>query len=120
MQIHSTNLIIGAIVMKSTFVLPIILLATSNIGIAGGLSIDNVREHMDADHWVVTQGSPAEIVVKGPLDKFNAVIPQQKESVVNPNKFKHSNDKLTSIVREKNRLLAGDPNFLRKVIRRIA
>ena len=106
--------------MKSTFVLPIVFLATSNIGIAGGLSIDNVREHMGTNDWVVTQGSSSEIVVKGPLDKFNVVIPQQNESVVDPNKFKHSNDKLTSTVREENRLLAGDPNFLRKVIRRIA
>ncbi len=106
--------------MKSTFVLPIIFLATSNIGMAGGLSIDNVREHMNADEWVITKGSPSEIVVKGPLDKFNAVIPQQNKSVVNPNKFKHSNDKLTFITRDENRLLAGNPNFIRKVVRRIA
>jgi catechol-2,3-dioxygenase len=106
--------------MKSTFVLPVVLLATSNIGIAGGLSIDNVHEHMGANEWVVTQGSPSEIVVKGPLDKFNVVIPQQNESAVDQNKFKHSNDKLSSIIKEEKRLLAGDPNFLRKVIHKIA
>ena len=106
--------------MKFTHVLPIVFLVTSNVGIAGGLSIDNVHEHMNADAWVVTKSSPVEVVAKGPLDNFDVVVPEQEENIIDRNQFKHSNDKLSFFTNDENELLAGDPKFIRKVIHRIA
>lgn len=105
--------------MKFTHVLPVAFLVTSSIGIAGGLSIDNVREHMNADAWATTKSAPVEIDTKGPLDKFKVVIPQQEEKVTDRNQFRHSNDKLSVITNDEEGLLAGDPGFIRKVIHRI-
>jgi hypothetical protein len=106
--------------MKFTLVLPVVFLVTSNIGMAGGLSIDNVNEHMNADSWVETNSTPVEIVVKGPLDKFDVVIPQQEEEIIDRNKFRQSNDKLSFFIIDENEAIAGDPNFIQKLIRRIA
>lgn len=79
--------------MKIKALLTAVLLATSNLAWAqGGLTIDNVRQHMNAQNWADTQtGSPA-IVVQGPIDQFEAYSNNRRQYTVETSQLKHSYD----------------------------
>ena len=63
--------------MKAKALLTAVLLAATNFAWAqGGLGIDNVGQHMDADNWSDTQASRGEIVVQGSIDNFDVKAPR--------------------------------------------
>ena len=79
--------------MKAKALITAVLLAATNFAWAnGGLSIDNVEQHMNADNWADTQTERQVIVVQGPIDKFDVEIPKQDSYFVDTNKLKHSYD----------------------------
>lgn len=79
--------------MKTKVLTTAVLLATTNFAWAnGGLTIDNVEEHMDANNWVSTQTERQEIVVQGPIDKFDVTLPNRDREIADTNKLKQSND----------------------------
>ena len=79
--------------MKAKALITAVLLAATNFAWAnGGLSIDNVEQHMNADNWADTQTERQEIVVQGPIDKFDVEIPKQDSYFVDTNKLKQNYD----------------------------
>ena len=77
--------------MKAKVLTTALLLAASNFALAnGGLSIDNVEEHMNADVWVNTVTDRAEIVVQGSIDKFETTDQVSNRDLVDTNKFKQA------------------------------
>lgn len=79
--------------MKAKALLTAILLASTNIALAnGGLSIDNVEQHMGANDYVSTQNSSPQISVQGPIDQFKADSSDRDRSLVDTNGLKQSYD----------------------------
>ncbi len=79
--------------MKTKTLLTAALLAASNFALAqGGLTIDNVEAHMNANNWVATQTERQEIVVQVPIDKYDVTLPNRNREIVDTNKLKQSND----------------------------
>lgn len=79
--------------MKAKALLTAVLLAATNFAWAqGGLTIDNVEQHMDADNWVATDTARSEIVAQGPIDQFEVVAPSRDDYLVDTNQFKQSYD----------------------------
>lgn len=77
--------------MKAKGLLTAVLLTVSNFAWAnGGLSIDNVEQHMNANNWINTQANRPEITAQGPLDQFQVVMPERKRSLVDTNKLKQA------------------------------
>ena len=60
--------------MKTKATLTAILLSAANMAWAsGGVNIDNVEQHMNANSWIKTQAEQTEITVQAPVDKFRSV-----------------------------------------------
>jgi len=79
--------------MKTKVLITAILLAATNFASAqGGLSIDNVEQHMDANNWIATDTARTKIVAQGPIDQFEVVTPDRNRTLVDTNQFKQSND----------------------------
>lgn len=77
--------------MKAKLLITALLLAASNFALAqGGLSIENVEQHMNASTWVSTNTDRAQIVVQGPIDKFEAADQAVNRDLVDTNKFKQA------------------------------
>jgi len=49
-----------------------VLVVASTASANGGLSIDTVEQHANADQWQQTNSVTVEIVTQAPVDKFNA------------------------------------------------
>ena len=72
--------------MKSNALLTTILLTTTNFAWAnGGLSVDNVEQHMNAEKWVTTETAARKIITQGPTDQFDVISPKHDRTVVNTN-----------------------------------
>ncbi len=82
----------------------LVLFVASGYAMAGGLSIDNVQKHMNANDWVNTQVEQSTINVQGPTEKFESYT--QDDAMVDTNKFRHSYEGNDDV-------LAGRPNFIR-------
>lgn len=79
--------------MKAKALLTAVLLAATNFAWAnGGLSIDTVEQHMDANNWVATDTARSDIVVQGPIDQFDVAIPGRDDYLVDTNQFRQSYD----------------------------
>ena len=79
--------------MKAKALLTAVLLAATNFAWAqGGLSLDNVEQHMNANNWANTQAATPKIVVQGPIDQFDVVTPDRGRALVDTNKLKQSYD----------------------------
>ena len=78
--------------MKVKALLTAVLLAATNFAWAqGGLTIDNVEQHMDANNWVATDTARSEIVAQGPIDQFR-VAPIRDDYLVDTDQFRQSYD----------------------------
>lgn len=78
--------------MKARILTTAALLAATNFAAAnGGLGIDNVDQHMDANDWVATQATQQEINVQGPLDRFQNYATEEV-TVVDVNQLKQNYD----------------------------
>ena len=80
------------------------LLVISGTTFAGGLGIENVQQHMNANDWVSTQADQQRIISQGSIEKFESYT--QDETMVDTNKLRHS-------YQGKDDVLAGRPNFIR-------
>ena len=79
--------------MKAKGLVTVVLLAVTNFAWAqGGLSIDNVEQHMNANNWIDTQTNRSEFAVQGSLDKFQVELPESKRTIAYTNKLKQSYD----------------------------
>lgn len=76
--------------IKSITVLTIFF-ATSAASANGGLSIDDVNEHMNAQNWVQTNSAPSAISTQAPVDAFTQY-QSENQPLVNTDSFKHSYD----------------------------
>ena len=78
--------------MKGKALLTAILLAASNFAWAtagGGLDIDQVREHTDANNGAQTQTERDYIMTQGSIDKFDVEAPK---TLVDTDQFKNTNN----------------------------
>ena len=79
--------------MKAKGIVTAVLLsATSFAWAQGGLGIDNVEQHMNAENWINTQSSQSEFAVQGSLDKFQVELPDSKRTIADTNKLKQGYD----------------------------
>jgi len=79
--------------MKSKALLTAVLLAATNFAWAnGGISIDNVEQHMNTENWVATDTAPQKIIAQGPIDQFDVVTPDRDRTLVDTNNLKQSYD----------------------------
>lgn len=79
--------------MKTKALLTAVLLAVSNFAWAqGGLSIDNVEQHMNANNWIDVQTERPEIVVQGPIDQFDVSVSDRNSDFVDTNRLKQAYD----------------------------
>lgn len=79
--------------MKLKALLTAVLFAMTNFAWAnGGLTIDDVNQHMNADNWVVTQTDQQTIVVQGPIDKFDVEVPDRDRNIVDTDKLQQAYD----------------------------
>ena len=68
--------------MKTKATITAILLSAANMAWAsGGVNIDNVEQHMNANNWVKTQAERSEITVQAPVDKFRSVMSKNRPSI---------------------------------------
>ena len=105
--------------MKAKILTAVMLLVSSNFTFAqgGGLGIGNVQQHMDVDQWIQTIGAYQQVMPQGPIDKFET--DSQSETMVNTNQYKHSYDGQANNSVIKEDLLAGRPNFIRYLRRKV-
>ena len=60
--------------MTSKTILTAVLLTITNLASAnGGLSVDNVEQHMNAEKWITTETTSQEIITQDPIDQFNVI-----------------------------------------------
>ena len=79
--------------MKVKALLTAVLLAATNFAWAnGGMSVDNVEQHMNADDWVATSTAPQKIIAQGATDQFDVVTPDRDRTLVDTNNLKQSYD----------------------------
>ena len=79
--------------MKSNALLTTILLTTTNFAWAnGGLSVDNVEQHMNAEKWVTTETAARKIITQGPTDQFDVISPNHDRTVVNTSHLRQAYD----------------------------
>ncbi len=79
--------------MKVKALLTAVLLTAANFAWAnGGMSLDNVEQHMNADDWVATSTGPQKIIAQGPTDQFDVVTPDRGRTLVDTNNLKQSYD----------------------------
>ena len=76
--------------IKSISVLTILFAATS-ASANGGLTIDNVNEHMNAQNWVQTSSVPSAIITQAPVDAFTQY-QSENQTLVNTDSLKQSHD----------------------------
>lgn len=67
------------------------LIAASTASANGGLSIDTVEQHGNADQWQQTNSVAIEIVTQAPVDKFNAY-KSNTRSVVDTDALRHNHN----------------------------
>jgi len=90
---NNTVNLIGELFMKAKGLLTAVLLVATNFAWAqGGLSIDNVAQHMNSNNWINAQTEGPEVVAQGRTDKFNVEIPTRKRELADTNKLKQSYD----------------------------
>ncbi len=78
--------------MKAQLTATAVLIAVSNFAAAnGGLAIDSVEQHMNANDWVATQADQPNIAVQGPLDRFQDYV-DREITVVDVNRLKQNYD----------------------------
>ena len=77
--------------MKAKALVTIALFAASGYAAAGGLGIDNVDQHMNADNWVDTQANRATVNVQGPIDQFENYV-AERALIVDVNRLKQNYD----------------------------
>ena len=78
--------------MKAKVLATTALLAAANFASAnGGLAIDTVKQHMNADNWADTQATRQEIIVQAPLDRFQNYTADEI-AVVDVNQLKQDYD----------------------------
>lgn len=65
---------------------------TSTTWASGGLSIDSVEKHMNANSWAATESEPQNIVVQAPVDRFDVKLETHQEYFVDTNQLKHNYD----------------------------
>ena len=79
--------------MKEIALITAVLLATTNfVWASGGLSIDKVEQHMNAQNWKTTNTERQKILVQGLTDKFEVELPNQGTFYVDTDQFKHNYD----------------------------
>lgn len=79
--------------MKTNLIVTLLVLSFANIAWAqGGLSIENVQEHMNAEYWTDTQAAAPEVTAKGNIDKFIVDVPQTELSDEETDKLMQSYD----------------------------
>ena len=79
--------------MKTNLIVTLLALSFANVAWAqGGLSIENVQEHMNAEYWTDTQSVQPEITAKGNIEKFIVDAPQAELSENKTDKFMQSYD----------------------------
>ena len=79
--------------MKAQGLVTLVLLTATNFAMAnGGLDINNVEQHMNAQNWIDTQTSQVEISTQGPIDQFDAYERSGDRNLVDTNKLKHNFD----------------------------
>ena len=77
--------------MKAKALITATLLAFTNFAWAqGGLGIDNAEQHMGANENLSANNSRPEIIVQGPTDKFDVVVPARNRALVDTNTLKQS------------------------------
>lgn len=105
--------------MKAKILTAVMLLVSSNLTFAqgGGLGIGNVQQHMNIDQWIQTITSYQQVIPQGPIDKYET--DSQPERMVDTNQYKHSYDGQANNSVIKGDLLAGRPNFIRYLRRRV-
>ena len=68
--------------MNTKVIVTAILFSATNMAWAsGGISIDNVEQHMNANNWIMTQAQRSEISIQGQTDKVVVAAPSLSESV---------------------------------------
>ena len=77
--------------MNVKALLAAVLLAATNFAWAGagGLSIDNIEQHMNASNWAQTQTERDYNFTEKPINKFAVDAPR---ALVETDKFKNSNN----------------------------
>ena len=79
--------------MKAKALLTAVLLAAANsVWANGGLTIDNVEQHMDAQNWIATDAANQEIIAQGSVDKFDVASNDGDRTVVDTNQLRQSYD----------------------------
>ena len=68
--------------MKQTIVTTILLSAVNFAWASGGISIDNVEKHTNANNWIMTPAERVEIMTQGQTIKTNTVISINEKSFV--------------------------------------
>jgi len=77
--------------MKTKALAIAILLAATNFAWAqGGLGIDNVEQHTNANQSIDTNSDRPNIEAQGPIDKFDVVLPARDKNLVDTNQLKQS------------------------------
>ena len=67
------------------------LLVSSAASANGGLSIDNIEQHVDVSAWAQTQVERAEITVQAPVDAFTRYM-SAEDSVADTERLQQSYD----------------------------
>ena len=68
--------------MNAKVIITAILFSATNMAWAsGGISVDNVKQHMSANNWTMTQEQRSEISVQGQTDKVVVAASSLSESI---------------------------------------
>ena len=77
--------------MKAKGLLTAVLLVATNFAWAqGGLSVDNVEQHMNANNWANTQTEGPKVAGQGSTDKFDVELPSRERDLADTNKLMHA------------------------------
>lgn len=102
--------------MKAKGLLTAVLLVASNFAWAqGGLSVDNVEQHMSTDDWIDTKTTRPDIATQGPIDKFNV---EAQSLTIDTRSFMHSYDGYSELRIVRDDLISRKPNIIRKLRRK--
>lgn len=68
--------------MNTKVIITAILFSATNMAWAsGGISIDNVEQHMNTNNWIMTQAQRSEISIQGQTEKIVVAAPSISESI---------------------------------------
>lgn len=73
-------------------VIGLLAFLSNTVWASGGLSLDNVEQHMNAKCWIATESVQQKIVSQGPIDRYEVKLPNRTNDLVNTNQFKQSYD----------------------------